>query len=1119
MDAHQPCPDSALLAAFLDGNLADDERTAVVSHLVECAECRAVAMTVVEFREVETLDGLWERPTPAPPPEPLFVGGVTRWSREKTRAPALIVAAAAAVAAVAIPVYFSVQFLIPAWSAQQAVSTLIDVAEEQRPVEARLSGASVYAPPPSEARRAAPDDRARIQLITAASNIRSAYEHDYGAPSRRAIGVAALLTGDLDDAIATLEIAVAAAPQDTRITNDLAAAYYERSQRANRPDDLPAALSAVERVLYQEPGNLEALFNRALIITALGLREEAVSAWQAYIERDSRSPWADEALERRRNVTPARNVRDWQALRAELESSQRPETREAAVRLHASATREYFENDLLKRWVAAVKRRDSSAELAALARMRLIADEFTRLASDNLYRDLLSNIAAASERGTKEQLVAAYEAYFAGAALMTQQKSADAAALLRRAQSLLADSGSPFRLRAAIELAASHYFDLRYKEAAAILAGVKKTAAERSYAILVTRSAWLEGMAAYGLNDFAHAQVAYEQMLSSAIAAGDVDQWVMGNVLLANLHEVLGDGTRAWQHRIDGAARLDEVFSRQTRFAFLLSAASDAFGGEHDGTAIMFQSIVLRADADVPASMRVQVTSQRARVLWREGRRAEAAREIAGARNLLAAVPNESSRLVVEADVLAAEIDLWLEERPDQARIAADRLLTLPLLEQDHLRRARAHQQLARVLVKSGDLTGAERAVKAGLDALDTFRDSPVAEFGVRSSDPVWQLYDTAAQIALARGDVGRAFVHSERGRLRTPQERRATEAVPDLVTIQRALSSDTAIVVFTQLQDRLQVFVVRRDDVVSHSVAVSSARAAVLVSRQLYEITRGAAAPQASSELFDLMFRPVFRSIEGIANVVVVADAPYSRIAYAGLWDRHRGRYVIEDHRVVVAPSAMAYASAARRTRPQTSAPAPRRASIIGAPDGPSGWTGSNLVASLRNAYGPDRLTRNDAATAKHLVEEVNERDVVHVAARAVANDAFPGLAHLEMGDEPGQRYSGAVFARSVAASQATRAQLVALETGARGSATSDAGASLAIARALLAAGVPTVVSPITDIDAQSVEQTWRDFHAHYAAGTSAAESLQRAQIAALSESDGHLGPWATLTVFGSAQ
>jgi len=44
---------------------------------------------------------------------------------------------------------------------------------------------------------------------------------------------------------------------------------------------------------------------------------------------------------------------------------------------------------------------------------------------------------------------------------------------------------------------------------------------------------------------------------------------------------------------------------------------------------------------------------------------------------------------------------------------------------------------------------------------------------------------------------------------------------------------------------------------------------------------------------------------------VVIVADAPYDRVAFAGLWDRQRDRYFVEDHGVVSAPSATTYAVA----------------------------------------------------------------------------------------------------------------------------------------------------------------------------------------------------------------
>ena len=140
MDALRPCPDSALLAAFIDGTLGDYERTAVVSHLSDCAQCRAVALTVAEFRELTASDAHWHT---AVPPAPLGETRVHRWARAKTRAPTLALVAVATIAAIALPLLY----LLPSWSARQAVATLVDAAEGQRPLEARVTGGFAYAAP------------------------------------------------------------------------------------------------------------------------------------------------------------------------------------------------------------------------------------------------------------------------------------------------------------------------------------------------------------------------------------------------------------------------------------------------------------------------------------------------------------------------------------------------------------------------------------------------------------------------------------------------------------------------------------------------------------------------------------------------------------------------------------------------------------------------------------------------------------------------------------------------------------------------------------------------------------------------------------------------------------
>jgi tetratricopeptide (TPR) repeat protein len=633
MDARRPCPDSALLAAFLDGSLSDYERTAVVSHLAECAECRAVAMTVVEFREVEALDALWEHDVEPRPPAPLVESPVARWTREKTRAPALAVAITAALAALAVPLYF----VLPGESAQHAVASLIEVAEGQRPVEGRLTGTDLYAPPPSLSGGRAIDDRAHVELITTAANVRLTYAAADNAPSRRAVGVAAMLLGDLDEAIATLEIAAAAAPDSATIANDLAAAYYERAVRANRPDDLPAALSVVERVLSDEPAHREALFNRALIISALGLRSEAEAAWRSYIDGDPRSPWADEARQRLQAITPAMPTRGWPALKQALDVAPRTEDAARAVTYHASAARAYFESELLERWIDMAAAGDANAD-ALVSRMRILAAAFETIAGDHLYADFLRARERAWQQRAAATFIGAHEAYSAALALSNGLRFAEAIPALQRAHARLVAVRSPLAGRVQIELAASLYYSVRYREAAALLGRLKPAVQERRHSILSTRAAWLEGMTAFSLNDFAHAQRAYEDMLNSASAAGDLDQWVMANALLAALHDTLGNSQRAWQHRTSGALRLAEVHAAWIRSLFLFGAAGDSTASGRHAAALLFHSMLLDGSPELAPTTEVQVRAQRARSLHELHREAEARRELGFARQRLAGI-------------------------------------------------------------------------------------------------------------------------------------------------------------------------------------------------------------------------------------------------------------------------------------------------------------------------------------------------------------------------------------------------------------------------------------------------------------------------------------------------
>ncbi|HXG89726.1 MAG TPA: CHAT domain-containing protein [Vicinamibacterales bacterium] len=390
-------------------------------------------------------------------------------------------------------------------------------------------------------------------------------------------------------------------------------------------------------------------------------------------------------------------------------------------------------------------------------------------------------------------------------------------------------------------------------------------------------------------------------------------------------------------------------------------------------------------------------------------------------------------------------------------------------------------------------------------------------------SDPAWSLYVRGIELALQRGDANLAFEYSERRRIRTSFDRRSWgKQVLTLAEVQSRLDANSAVTVLNQLTHEVQIWVISRDAVKAFSAPLTPSRSAALVAAHLHEMSRLNVLPTSSAQLFDTLLRPAARVLRDIENIVVVADAPYHRVAFAGLWDRSRNRFVVEDHTLASAPNASASAWASTRRAVQQGSF--RQAVVFESPnqqpDKAMRTTGLDRQRKLATLYPAVQLRRGEAATPQNLFDDAAAADVVHVAAPIVTNDEFPGLSRLMLADHPGRKYSGAVVARHLAqAPTASGATLVALETSAGDASAPPVEGARGFASALLSAGVSNVVGPVAEVNASDLDQTWLDFHRYYAGGAAAADSLRRAQLTALRESNHRPGPWALVTVFGSTQ
>ncbi len=1058
-------PGAETMAAFLEGTLAPGEVAEVAAHLRDCADCRTVTGEAARF-EVEETVGAPALTGSGGTPENQPAGGrraITSWP---------VWAAAAAVAVVAS---------IPLLRQPTPIDLLIEASpREYRRVDGRLSGFP-WAPLHGSPRGASADH----ELRGAAHEVLGRTIDDEAVDARHAAGVANLLIDDNEASLNALALA-AGDSKHARVWNDLAAARYTVAVREDETALLPSALVAVNRAIEIDPKRVDAYFNRALILEALGLRDAARREWRRYLELDPSSDWSNEARDRLRALGDASTNLDFEEELARAVGNR--DAIASLVRRFPQESRRTGEATLLEDWANAVLSNEAARAEERLALMRTIGEELSAQKGERLLLDAVDRIR------DRRALAHASVTYIAARKAYAKRNLRTAEDGLRRAVAAFRATGSPLALLAEYYAAQCAFDRNRPMESTEALHALRKHLAPSHLALAAEIDASLARNANAAADWGASARAAGRAAATFAVL-GETERAANAAALEAITLERMGALDRAWQRRVRALESLD---GSPEMVATILHSAAVALAADRPEQAGAIMDVA--TGYETSAESRTGILTERARLAERAGDLIAARRWLGEARTELAHL-DPALREPREAQLDLTEAVLRRASDPTGAMAALDKSIEFFERQNSGIRLPDAYLQRARASRAAGRPDAAIEDYHAALRRIDEQRERvPEESLSLVFLDVAAQTIDETIDLHLERGEASRAFAVADRAHAMEPAGYRFAE-VPE----------GTVVIEYAMLPDSLAIFCLTRHGIVAERVPIDRGALATRVLSFARKLQARQDVSGEAASLHALLIAPVASTIAGARELVIVPDRELNMLPFAALHDG--ARYLIESYSVRVAPSAARLPNrfadpGAASNAVVISDPATNRAPRL-----PGSRREAESIAAIHGAS----ILQGDDATRARVSVAMASSAIVHYAGHADSNaETYGALLLASNGND-----SGLLSASEIAALDLRARPLVVLSACGtlRGNPTHVAGMP-SLARAFLAAGARAVVGTLWEIDDDVAAHLFIRFHERLGAGEVPAGALRAAQLEMLQSSDPrlrHPSSWSVVEVLSN--
>jgi CHAT domain-containing protein len=885
-----------------------------------------------------------------------------------------------------------------------------------------------------------------------------------------ALARAALFAGRHRDAKALLQKVTSYGNASARAWNDYAVVLHATAA----PDDalqLTTALAAADRALDLEAALPEALFNRGVLLEALSLRGAAVAAFKTYLAVDASSAWAAEARERMQKLeaTQAR-IASWRENLDDLERA-------------AEAGDELFINDIavaypeesrrwcdlyLARWGERLLAGDADGAAAMLLLCRAIGRALEKERGESLIADAVRIIDTASD---PRPLAHAHIRYERGRKALARGENNRAAHALDAGARQFREHRSPMAFAArlyAIQTVSDS------DRAASSLRALEDEVPPR-YRALHAQMQWARGMIATREGSQTTALAALRNAAAAFEALGEEGNARRVRNSTAAVLSAAGDTDGAW--RMAGASMRSSLDDEETAFTCFRLAHVAANEERWD-----IVHALLNAIAQTP---RVNELIRGEAMTWRVVAAQRANMPRIAERELRAERQSEHALNDLHlAEALIAKPENAIGLLSQALRTAKDDGSTARLL----VARARA---LRAVRLNDGARADLERAValleRGNIVArADRLRDAIVGS-------PL-DAYSTLAEALDRDGHTARAEQILERFRA---WPRRAMEET--IHVRQHTSSGSLVLITYALFAERVAIYA--KGQRTSVRIASREVKESVHAFHAAIDGNDVEGFRKHGLVLSRTLMKPIAKLIKPGDLLVIVPDAELERVPFGALVQQN-GRYLIEDHAVVLASSMTAWVKASQHAQAASRA-------VLSVGNATSDAEMVSLPAAEAEAkeiavlYDSRALLTGAEATKQRVISALAYSNVAHFAVHANGGDATQ--PHLVLSTPDGR-----LTASEIAALKLDNMHAVVL-AGCR----TTAGAR-SLVDAFLEAGAGNVVGTLWDVDDAGTREMSVAFHRALRDGDAPAEALRKAQTEMIRRK-APLRVWAALQLYGS--